>query len=102
MSVSTLGERIITARKNKGWSQAQLADVLGVNLKNVSRWELNQANPNIEAAALLAKALGVSLDYLGGLAHRDDNDPLLGLFLAKRGNLSKEQLNALQTILNAF
>ena len=69
---TTLEERIISARKNKGWNQTQLAHALGVNLKNISRWELGYAKPSFEAAAALAKALGVSLDYLSGL--KQDND----------------------------
>ena len=64
---TTLEQRIIEARKNKGWTQTQLAKALGVNLKNVSRYELGQAKPSFEAAAALAKALGVSLDHLSGL-----------------------------------
>ena len=77
--MDTLGERILTARKNKGWTQPQLAEQLGVNLKNVSRWELDQSRPSIEAAADLAKVLDVSLDYLGGLQDPDTDTELLSL-----------------------
>lgn len=100
--MDTLGERIISARKNKGWNQKQLAEALDVNLKNVSRWELDQAKPNIEAATELAKILEVSLDYLGGLSAEGDNDTLTVLFNSKRGSFTKEQESALKTILGAF
>ena len=78
--MDSIGSRILRARKAKVWSQPELATRLGVNLKNISRWELNQAKPNIEAAAELAKVLEVSLDYLGGLDSPDSDPELLSLF----------------------
>ena len=34
-----IGERIIIFRKEKGWTQEQLATLLGVTYQAVSKWE---------------------------------------------------------------
>ena len=97
----TLSDRIMAARKAKNWTQTDLANALQVNVKNISRWELAQAKPSIEAAAQLAQALEVSLDFLAGL---DDGktSPLELLFKQKKDKLSHEQVKALVTVLEAF
>jgi transcriptional regulator with XRE-family HTH domain len=95
-------ERITSARKAKKWTQKALADALNVNLKNVSRWELGSSAPSFEAAIHLSKVLGVSLDYLGGLDKVNNTDGLTALFNSKADYLSKEQKNALKTVLAAF
>lgn len=102
MGNSTLKHRISNARKTKKWTQKDLADALNVNLKNVSRWELGSSAPSFDAAIELAKVLNVSLDYLGGLDNSTNNNSLAALFNAKVDSLSKEQVNALKTVLMAF
>jgi len=100
--MTTISDRIIQARKLKKWTQSDLAGALNVNVKNISRWELGQSKPSIEAAAELAKALNVSLDYLGGLEEISKTSPLELLFKEKLPTLTKEQENALKVVLGAF
>jgi transcriptional regulator with XRE-family HTH domain len=45
-------------------------------LKNVQRWELGSSKPSFEAAADLATALDVSLDYLAGNSDNASNELL--------------------------
>jgi len=47
-------------------SQDALAMDIGVNKKNVSRWENEEVLPNVEMGAKVAVALGVSLDAMLG------------------------------------
>lgn len=35
----TLSEKILMLRKQKGWSQEELAEQLGVSRQSVSKWE---------------------------------------------------------------
>lgn len=60
----TLGERIARFRKAKGLSQEGLADLVGVSRQAVSKWELDEAQPDAAKLVLLAKALEVSTDQL--------------------------------------
>jgi transcriptional regulator with XRE-family HTH domain len=103
--MNTIGERIIKARKDKNWSQTQLAERMGVNLKNITRWELNQSTPSITAAIEMAKALDVSLDFIGGLQKIKDikpNTKLSKLLANKEKDLSRKQIEVIKTILEAF
>ena len=63
MSMTT-GERIAALRKGRGMTQEQLAEGLGVTRQSVSKWELDQATPEVGCAVALCDLFGVSLDYL--------------------------------------
>ena len=62
--MESLNERIKQLRKDKGLTQTQLADLLGVTDKAVSKWEVGEANPDISLLAKIAEIFGVSVDYL--------------------------------------
>ena len=57
-------EKIIHLRKQKGLSQEELAEQLGVSRQAVSRWELGQTLPDIPNLVQLCELFGVSADYL--------------------------------------
>jgi len=102
MGYQGLNERISTARKSKNWTQKGLADALKVNLKNVSRWELGSSAPSFEAVIAISQVLGVSLEFLAGIEQSNGKSELSALFNAKVDKLSKQQINALKTVLNHF
>lgn len=58
-----IGERISTARKKQGLSQADLADLMEVTRQSVSKWEMDESDPEMERLPKLAKILGVSVDW---------------------------------------
>jgi len=57
-------EKIVELRKQKGLSQEELAEQLGVSRQAVSRWELGQTLPDIPNLLQLCDLFGVSADYL--------------------------------------
>ena len=57
-------EKIVELRKQKGLSQEELAEQLGVSRQAVSRWELGQTLPDIFNLVQLCELFGVSADYL--------------------------------------
>ena len=59
-----IGDTISQLRKEKGWTQAELANKLQVSDKAVSKWESNKGEPSIEFLPILAQLFDVSLDYL--------------------------------------
>ena len=61
-----LGSKIIELRKQKGWSQSELAKQVKVSREIVGRYERNDAIPSIDIAKRMADAFEVSLDYLVG------------------------------------
>lgn len=64
MKTETLGKTIARLRKERGMTQLELADLMGVTDKAVSKWERDLSCPDINSFPQLAKALHVSADEL--------------------------------------
>lgn len=60
-------ERLRLARTNKGITQKQLAEDIGVSQQYYNQFEKNKGEPNLETLAKLATILEVNSDYLIGL-----------------------------------
>lgn len=67
MTELEFGERLRNYRKARGLTQQELADLLGVSNKSVSRWE-SGSYPDVATLGPLAHALGVTVDDLLGVA----------------------------------
>ncbi|MDE5599261.1 MAG: helix-turn-helix domain-containing protein [Lachnospiraceae bacterium] len=61
-----LGKNISALRKEKGFSQENLAEKVNVTRQTISNWELSETSPNPEQLILLSKALDKSIDELVG------------------------------------
>lgn len=59
-----LAEKIIKLRKQKGWSQEELAMMLGISRQSVSKWESMASIPDLDKIIKLSEIFGVSTDYL--------------------------------------
>lgn len=59
-----IGNKIKELRKQRGLTQEQLANDIGVSFQAVSKWENNISLPDITLAPMLASYFGVSLDTL--------------------------------------
>ena len=66
MSDMSLNERIYNLRREREWTQEQLAQKLGLSNQAVSKWENAQACPDIALLPTLADLFGVSIDSLFG------------------------------------
>ena len=60
----SLGAFIAQLRKEKGLTQKQLSEILGVSDKTVSHWEREESAPDISILPILASTLGVTVDEL--------------------------------------
>lgn len=60
----TIGAKIQILRKQKGLSQEQLAEELGVSRQAVSKWEAEQSIPDIDKIIVLSDFFGVTTDYI--------------------------------------
>ena len=59
-----IANRLQKIRKEKGYSQEQLAAELGISRQAVSKWERAESSPDTDNLICLAKLYGVSLDEL--------------------------------------
>ncbi len=63
-SIYCIGTRIRERRKEKGWTQKDLAQRIGTSYKYISHVENGVKFPSLEMLICLARELDVSLDYL--------------------------------------
>ena len=79
-------EKLQILRKNKGYTQESLADLLGVSRQAVAKWEAGQVYPDISNLIQISDLMNVSVDYLV-----KDNDCAL--------NIRKEPLTDLDELI---
>ena len=65
-----MGERIKEARKGKGLTQKELAQLIGSVTGTVQQYELDKRRPRPEQLQRLATVLGVSVEHLQGFEKR--------------------------------
>lgn len=64
MDQGKIGKFIGEIRKEKNMKQKELADLLGVTSKTISRWETGKYMPDLSLFTLISEALGISLNEL--------------------------------------
>ena len=64
MANKSMGEIIGTIRREKGMTQKELADMLNITDKAVSKWERDIACPDTQTIPKLAEILGISIEEL--------------------------------------
>ena len=57
-----IGNKIRELRKQRGITQEQLAESIGISFQAVSKWENNIALPDITLVPVLSSYFGVSMD----------------------------------------
>jgi transcriptional regulator with XRE-family HTH domain len=102
----TFGKRLARLRKEKGYTQAELADKVGVIQVLVSDYELDKLRLHAEMVVRFANALGVSADELLGLEAVKQNGALKNRRVLRRVNqidqLPKRDQDALLRTIDAF
>ena len=75
----SFGERLRTARKSKGYTQEQLAEIIGVAKSTLTGYERGNREPNVLKIHALAKALDVDANFLLTPPPTPDNEkPAIG------------------------
>ena len=60
----SFGENLINLRKQKGWSQDDLADNLNLSRQAISKWENGTSKPDIDNIKKISKVFSVTIDDL--------------------------------------
>lgn len=63
----SFGQKIKKLRTEMGYSQAYLAELVGVSTQSISNWECDNSMPDISQIVPLAGSLMVSTDFLLGV-----------------------------------
>jgi transcriptional regulator with XRE-family HTH domain len=102
----SLGEKIVELRKEKGWSQDELAEKIEGGGRQISKYENNKTMPSAEVVIKLAEIFNVSVDYL--LFDGIPKTPLKYKYqellykIKSLENISDEDSKALVTIIDAI
>jgi DNA-binding XRE family transcriptional regulator len=64
------GARLRLARRARGLSQQQVAEMAGVSRQAISLWESGEHDPSLRVAFALARALGMTIEELFGPGER--------------------------------
>lgn len=69
-----IAERLQELRKKLGYSQEQVADMLGLSRQAISKWESGQGKPEVDNIIKMTEIYQVSADYiLLGIENRLDS-----------------------------
>jgi transcriptional regulator with XRE-family HTH domain len=73
----SLPARLIALRKERGLTQQQMADSIGIHVNSLKKYESGHAQPSLDVLKKIALALNVSTDFLLFEDHeRDPSDEL--------------------------
>lgn len=91
MDIEKFSERLKSAREQAKMTQAQLADKAEMTQSKISTYESrnNKTIPSLEAAANLAVALGVSLDWLSGSSDEQNDQQNIDMTISGTDFLRK-------------
>ena len=84
---NNLGSNIRNYRKNKGFTQEELAGMLGVTPQAVSRWESEAGLPDVSMIVPIAQTLGITTDALLGYQQQSQDDRITQQIFAKMAEL---------------
>jgi transcriptional regulator with XRE-family HTH domain/predicted RNA-binding Zn-ribbon protein involved in translation (DUF1610 family) len=106
MNQVKIGKFIATQRKSKSYTQKQLADVLGISDKTVSKWECGKGFPEVSLLLPLCNELGISVnELLSGERVSDDDyqrkaeENMVNLVKESQESKKKIMLSVMVTVL---
>ncbi|WP_052598403.1 helix-turn-helix domain-containing protein [Aureispira sp. CCB-QB1] len=96
-----IGKIIMNLRKDKGWSQSELAKKTDVSQVMIGKYERGDAIPSFDVAKKIADALEVSLEVLGGNDEEDFNQEVVQK-MKEIQTLDKDTQSILFNIINTY
>ena len=103
---ATLGKRLAKLRKDRGFTQTELAEKMGIIQALISDYECGKLRPNPEILVKFAKSLAVSVDEILGLTPLKAKKPSTNRRFVRRleaiGGLPKRDQDALLRTIDAY
>ncbi|SHI58358.1 DNA-binding transcriptional regulator, XRE-family HTH domain [Clostridium cavendishii DSM 21758] len=93
MEEISIGFNILVKRKEKGITQEELADFIGVSKSAVSKWESNQSYPDITLLPIIATYFDISVDELIGYHPQLTKEKIKSLYLRLSDDFSKKSFD---------
>ena len=80
MNENIIGKKILELREEKNLTQRDLAEILGVSDKMVSKWECGETSPNLNLLPAIADAFDTNIDTLFNHRHDYKDDIMQAVF----------------------
>ena len=101
----SFNETIVRFRKQKGWTQQELADKLDMHVGQIKRYEKGSSTPSLEALKKMSLLFGTSIDDIAfndgeGVASRRLDPELLERF-EQINTLPEKEREAIKIILDS-
>lgn len=94
-----LGARLKELRRERNWTQGQVAERIGVTPSVISAYEIGIRLPSYEALLKLVRLYGVSADYLLGISGKRSSD---SQYLVSLDGLSPSKIALVTQLINAL
>lgn len=94
-----LGVRLKELRRERNWTQGQVAERIGVTPSVISAYEIGIRLPSYEALLKLVRLYGVSADYLLGISGKRSSD---SQYLVSLDGLSPSKIALVTQLINAL
>lgn len=98
----SFGARIKEIREQKGLNQEQLAEIIGLESRHLSRIETGKSFTTLENIDKIAKALNVDINTLFTFQHKQDKSILISEINNYLEKADKEHLELAHKILSAI
>lgn len=92
-------ERLMSLRKEQGFTQQQMADKIGMHVSQLKRYESGSSQPTIDVFRRIALALNVSADMLLFEPEERGPDDRLKLQFEAVTKLDEKEREALETVI---
>jgi transcriptional regulator with XRE-family HTH domain len=98
----SLSARLIQLRRERDWTQQDLADQVGLHVNQIKRYEAGSAQPSLEGLKKLARAFSVSTDWLLFEDAERGPDEDLRLQFEAMNQLSPEEKDVARAVLEGL
>lgn len=98
----SLPERLIALRKERGLTQQQMAESIGIHVNSLKKYESGQAQPSLDVLKKIALSLHVSSDFLLFEEHERGPSNELALQFEAVSQLPPEERGVVMEVLESL
>ena len=93
-----LGNRLKSIREEKGYTQEQIAQFLGVNQNTISSWENNRTQPKLRQINMLCGLYDCTTERITGVKSHDSGDLTLDEIAKSIAKMTEEQITLIEQV----
>ncbi len=99
-NLQLFGKRIRELRKNKSLTQEQLAEIIGLDVKQISNLETGGCFTTMSTIEKLAICFNCEISQLFNFSHHKTKEELVPVLIDKINNASEKEIQLIAKIIN--